>query len=46
MKNLLLISVVIASAITAYATEDEMVTCRRTAIAVALTPGGSGHLHG
>jgi len=39
MKNLLLISAVIASAVAAYATEDEMVTCRRTAMAVALTPG-------
>jgi pimeloyl-ACP methyl ester carboxylesterase len=39
VKQLILISAVIASALTVRAAEGEIVTCRRTAIAVALTPG-------
>jgi hypothetical protein len=39
MKKLLFVSAVIASGVVARAATDEVVTCRRTAIAVALTPG-------
>lgn len=38
MKRLLLVSAVIAPGAVARAATDEVVTCRRTAIAVALTP--------
>ena len=39
MKKLLLVGAVIASGVAARAATDEVVTCRRSAIAVALTPG-------
>jgi hypothetical protein len=38
MKKLLLVGAVIASGVAARAATDEVVTCRRSAIAVALTP--------
>ena len=39
MKKLLLVGALIASGVAARAATDEVVTCRRSAIAVALTPG-------